>query len=61
MAVAMAYELDDLDGMGSILASPPESIQDKNNGKAEMARELQTNLLEWAHLMVRPTWPSYTS
>ena len=39
MAVAMAYELDDLDGMGSILASPPESIQNKNNGKAEMARE----------------------
>ena len=45
MVVDLACKLDTLDGMGSVLASPPESIQDKNNGKAEMARELQTNLL----------------
>lgn len=38
MACFMEYRLDTLDGMGSVLASSPESIQDKNNGKAEMAR-----------------------
>ena len=41
----MAYRLDTLDGMGSLLASSPESIQDEDNGKAEMARESDTSLL----------------
>ena len=39
MVVDLACKLDTLDGMGSVLASPPESVQNKNNGKAEMARE----------------------
>jgi hypothetical protein len=45
VVVDLAYRLDTLDSMGSVLAPTPESIQDKNNGKAEMARESDTSLI----------------
>lgn len=61
MVVDLAYQLDTLDGMGSVLASSSESIKDENNGKAEMARESHTNLLVWIILTSRSTWLSSTS
>lgn len=40
MACDMAYDINTLGGMGSVLASAssPESVKDEDNGKAKMAR-----------------------
>jgi hypothetical protein len=60
VACVMAYQLDTLDGLGSVLASSPESIKNENIGEAEMARESNPNLLGCADLTGRSIWLSST-
>jgi len=60
VVVDMAYRLDTLDGMGSVLASSAESTQDKNIGKAEMASGFNS-LGNFHDLTVRLIWLSSTS